>query len=79
MSDKNADLTGMYLVCTSKSHYYVSGSGQFATPKLYYSKGTAAAVARRFNKTRKHPSSDGKYVIVPVTLVLGKPEDPCSK
>lgn len=67
---------GMYLIrqCGgSNAHYYIRGTGLNATPKLYYSRGTALATARRLNKY--YPSkSKYYYEIVPVELVLGTPE-----
>ena len=65
-----ADLSVFFMVRTSKSHFYQSGSGQ-RMPKLY-----RLGDAKRFiSGAAKWPNNeyDGPWEIVPVTLVFGEP------
>jgi hypothetical protein len=79
----NERLEGFYVVrlrIPSGGFSYSHGSGQVATPKLYYSRNTAAAVARRFNRRLNRWARIGsntgpeRWEIVPVMLYLGEPE-----
>ena len=61
----------LYMIRTSKSHWYKGASGTSgATPKLY-SKGQAEAWCKKFNNGNFHPD-DGPYEVVPVELVFGE-------
>lgn len=62
-----------YMIRTSKSHYYVTGSGRNATPKLY-SRGHATRWCREFNEQKPNPHpDDGPYEVVPVRFDFGEP------
>ena len=61
----------LYMIRTSKSHWYKGASGTSgATPKLY-SKGQAEAWCKKFNEQRVHPD-DGHWEVVPVGLNFGE-------
>ena len=61
----------MYMIRTTKSHWYKGASGTSgATPKLY-TKGQAEAWCKKFNANGFHPD-DGPYEVVPVGLNFGE-------
>lgn len=65
----------MYMIRTSKSHYFKGAAGTSkATPKLYTTKPQADSWCKKFNEGGFHPD-DGPYEVVPVTLVIGEPDD----
>ena len=65
----------LFMIRTSKSHWYKGASGTSgATPKLY-SQGHAEAQCRRLNKGRVD-NIDGFWEVVPVGLNFGEPYVP---
>lgn len=61
----------MYMIRTSKTHYYKGAAGTSkATPKLYRTAAQAEAWCKKFNATENHPDS-GPWEVVPVTIIFG--------
>ena len=61
----------MFMIRTSKSHYFKGAAGtRKATPKLYTTAAQAESWCKKFNMHGFHPD-DGPYEVVPVDLVFG--------
>ena len=61
----------LYMIRTSKSHWYKGASGTSkATPKLYF-KGHAEAQCKKLNQNEPH-HDDGEWEVVPVGLMFGE-------
>ena len=61
----------MYMIRTTKSHWYKGASGTSgATPKLY-TKGQAEAWCKKFNKHTPN-ENDGEWEVVPIGLNFGE-------
>lgn len=60
-----------YFVRTSISHHYDSGSGAWATPKLYTKNGAEKSL--RYKQSFSVHPLDGPWEMIPVTFILGAP------